>query len=707
MVPATKPPTAAAKSRRRSPSARADTPPPIADPALSWHALDLHLHTPASSDYQEPGVTALDILRRADERGLHAIAFTDHNSVRGFAELWREIEDLEFLEYLKRLEPTEAERLAEYRRLLANVLLLPGFEFTASFGFHILAIFPEGTSVRLMEHLLLLLGVPEDRFGSGEVGATTDVLRAYEILDDHGALVIGAHVNSTHGIAMQGLKFGGQTKIAYTQSEHLHALEVTDLMVGGHRRSTARFFNGTKPEYPRPMHCIQGSDAHRLDRDPQRDTNLGVGDRATEMLLPRVSFAAIKALLGSSDLSLTRPYVHHVEVADPVKDARAVGNTGSQAFHESLSTKRTGFTPVLRDIVALANTDGGTVFVGASPFEKRPVAGVADPATAMSDIEREVGRQISPPLPITVETLESGDKQVLAIRVPRGAEKPYAVDAGGILVRRDGESEAARRDEIVAMVREAATQAGGPATGTPSTMVHRLPSNEIAANGDVGETIDSGATAILVTATDPDGESGRRRGRRGRRPRSLSAPSAATPAVPSSTPPPLPAHAPAASPSERDRSTTRSVRPTQGTAAVSRPLPPAVPSRFEESAEDAPTDGIAPPSGVELLHVFEQDGLTYYSLHDLREEKIVHNVTRDTLHRLWRDAIVDREERVLDEDEVRWRDDYGLWRAYRPRGGELRFNLVYRGGGDFRVFYGVGADELSEPWRSAADDRRR
>ena len=123
----------------------------------------------------------------------------------------------------------------------------------------------------------MVLGVPEDRFGSGEVGATTDVLRAYEILDDHGALVIGAHVNSTHGIAMQGLRFGGQTKIAYTQDPHLHALEVTDLLPATNRRSTARFFSGTKSEYPRRMHCIQGSDAHRLEQDP--DTGVESRDR--------------------------------------------------------------------------------------------------------------------------------------------------------------------------------------------------------------------------------------------------------------------------------------------------------------------------------------------------------------------------------------------------------------------------------------------
>ena len=49
--------------------------------------MDLHLHTPASSDYQEPQATTLDILQRAEARGLDLIAFTDHNTVAGYRRL--------------------------------------------------------------------------------------------------------------------------------------------------------------------------------------------------------------------------------------------------------------------------------------------------------------------------------------------------------------------------------------------------------------------------------------------------------------------------------------------------------------------------------------------------------------------------------------------------------------------------------------------
>lgn len=614
--------------------------------------MDLHLHTPASLDYQEPDVSALDILHRAEERGLDIVAFTDHNSVRGYADLWREIEDLELLEYLKRLQPAEEERLGEYRRLLAKVLLLPGFEFTATFGFHVLAIFPEGTSVRLIEHLLLLLGVPEDRFGSGEVGATSDVLRAYQVLAEHGALVIGAHVNSTHGVAMQGLRFGGQTKIAYTQDPHLHALEVTDLALGEHRRSTARFFSGAKPEYPRRMHCIQGSDAHRLDRDPQRETNLGVGDRATEVLLPEVSFAAIKVLFASEEFDRVRPYEPRIEPDDLIRAARGEGNSAVQAFHENLSTKRTGMTHVLRDVVALANTDGGTVYVGVSAFEKRPVAGVPDAANALAGLATAIDTEIAPPLPVAIETLPSDGKVVLVVRVPPGAEKPYALGPGGIFVRRADESTAASRDEIVALVRAGRSASAAVGSGAVAPLPSPAPTNGRFSTEPEARPADEGSE----TSTS------RRRGRRG----------------------------------GRSRGEERSETPAP--AAVETPNAPAR-ERLAEYVEDAGPDDFAPDSGIEILYTLEQDGQTYYTLRDLRYRQLVHNVTRNTGQRLYRAAIIQREEQEVDEDQVRWHGDFGLWRSYRQRGGERRYHLVYRGGGDPRIFYGVSEEAMDERWR--------
>jgi predicted metal-dependent phosphoesterase TrpH len=108
---------------------------------MQWRTMDLHLHTPASSDYQQPEVTFLDLLQRAEARGLDIIAFTDHNTVAGYRRMREEIQQLELLEKLNRLLPDEEATLREYRRLLDRILVLPGIEFSATFGFHILAIF--------------------------------------------------------------------------------------------------------------------------------------------------------------------------------------------------------------------------------------------------------------------------------------------------------------------------------------------------------------------------------------------------------------------------------------------------------------------------------------------------------------------------------------------------------------------------------------
>jgi hypothetical protein len=193
--------------------------------------MDLHLHTPASSDYRDPGISYLDVLKKAEEKGLDMIAFADHNTVGGYAAMHREIETLTLLEKLGRITNQERETLSEYRRLLDKIVVLPAFEFTATFGFHILGIFPENTSVRKLEYLLLDLNVPEDRMvvGAPDVGSTSDVLRAYAAISAAGGLAIAAHANSSNGVAMQGFPFGGQTKIAYTQDPNLTALEVTDL----------------------------------------------------------------------------------------------------------------------------------------------------------------------------------------------------------------------------------------------------------------------------------------------------------------------------------------------------------------------------------------------------------------------------------------------------------------------------------------------
>lgn len=419
-----------------------------------WHTIDLHLHTPASSDYQQPEVSYLDILQRAEARGLDVIAFTDHNTIAGYRKMTDEIHQLDLLDQLNRLLPNERERLAEYRRLLEKILVIPGVEITATFGFHILALFSPQKPLREIEHLLLNLNIPPSQLdeGSATVGATADVLTVYRLIVQSGGIAIAAHANSSNGVAMRGFNFGGQTKIAYTQDSNLSALEVTDLEQSG-SRTTAAFFNGAKPEYPRRMHCIQGSDAHRLAIDPSRKKNLGIGDRSSDVLLSDVSFEALKDLFAGNDFSRTRPHRHKEEPAfDFIQAALEEGPNIIQDFHESLTVRGGKLYAIVADICAFANTNGGTLYIGLQAEPRKPPTGIPDPEQAISQLEKEINKRISPPLQCTLDTHEVKGKKIIRVLIPRGEDPPYAVDDNKIYVRDEAETGLAVRDEIVGLV---------------------------------------------------------------------------------------------------------------------------------------------------------------------------------------------------------------------------------------------------------------
>jgi hypothetical protein len=430
---------------------------------MQWYRVDLHLHTPASLDYKERDIAYIDILRRAEYRGIDIIAFTDHNSVGGYAAMQAEIERLEFLERTGRALADELRLLAEYRRLLDKVLVLPGFEFTATFGFHVLGIFPPETPLRYLEHILLSLNVPPMVLDTGDpaAGATADVLEAYSLINEAGGLAIAAHANSAHGVAMRGLSFGGQTRIAYTQDKHLHALELTDLHRKG-RNSTLSFFNGTKAEYPRRMHCIQGSDAHSLDTFKEgKNIRYGVGERVTEMLLPERSFQAIKEMVMGTDFSRSRPYSPDHQPYDYILAAREEGESLVQSFHEQMDRNGGKLHAIVADVCAFANTNGGTIYAGISSNKIKPVRGISNPNEAIKELEEEINQLMTPSLSVDIDAQEVQGKTVIRILVPFGEYRPYAINDNRIYVRDEGETNLAVRDEIVNLVRQGLVLAGG------------------------------------------------------------------------------------------------------------------------------------------------------------------------------------------------------------------------------------------------------
>jgi len=201
------------------------------------------------------------------------------------------------------------------------------------------------------------------------------------------------------------------------------------------------------------MHCIQGSDSHRINTDPLRKKNLGVGDRATDVLLPEVSFEALKELFESNDFARTRPHRHTEEPEfDFIHAAVEEGPNIIQDFHEGLTVRGGQRYAILADVCAFANTNGGTLYIGLTADPKKPPSGVPDAEQAVAQLEKELDKRLSPGLSCSIDMHEAGGKKIIVIQVPRGEDPPYAVDDNKIYVRSETETDLAVRDEIVGLV---------------------------------------------------------------------------------------------------------------------------------------------------------------------------------------------------------------------------------------------------------------
>jgi len=621
--------------------------------ATPWRRIDLHIHTPASHDYEEPGRSYLDILKQAERRGLAIIAFTDHNTVNGYRAMLDEIEHLEYLEALGRIRGDELARLNEYRRLTKKILVLPGFEFTATFGFHILGIFPPDKPLRDIEHILINLGVPSAALDGGltEAGATSDVLRAYAAIDAAGGIAIAAHANSTNGVAMRGLNLGGQTRIAFTQDPHLHALEFTDLDRGPN--SSARLFEGTKPEYPRRMIILQGSDAHRVVGSQEHPRRLGVGERTTEVQLAEVSFQALRELFLSQAFHCVRPVFDVLDLPEDPIAALAQAQPGARlALHKALPKRGDRFQGVLCDICAMANGEGGDVLI-AQPAKAGKKSSAQSEATALArDLAAAIEAHIEPRLPLAVHVRNMPDGGLcLHIHIQPGDDAPYALDGERFFVRDSEASRPATRDEIVALARRGYQKA-------PQQPLPKSPQRHV--------------TQPTNHARQPQQT----------RPAPLTQQKAAsTRPVASKTPPPPQPARPAQTPTKRNEE-----KPSVLITA------PAVPA-----STDLP--GL-PKTGVQVLAMEERNGSMHFTVRDLRNNTIIRNVTMKSARDLWHYAITQFAEHPYGPEDVAWRGDRAVL-AGEDRAGRRRYDLALRDAdGRAIVFYGVTTEGLDETWQA-------
>ncbi len=688
-------------------------------PIEAWTRVDLHMHTPGSHDYEQPDKTYLDILRQAERRGLSMIAFTDHNTINGYRSMRREIDMLEMLETSQRIRPDEMSRLAEYRRLLKKVVVLPGFEFTATFGFHILGIFPPDKPLRDIEHVLMQLRVPGEVLDHGltEAGATSDVLTAYQLIDQAGGIAIAAHANSSSGVAMRNMNLGGQTRIAFTQDPHLSAIEFTDLDKGM-RRSTAFMFSGTKAEYPRRMFAIQGSDAHRVIGDPSNPKRLGVGDRATELQMgSEVSFQNLQKLFKSDEFDRARPTFDRLDLPPDRSDlqsARDAGASATVSFHPSLPKKADRFAPVVIDVCGMANGEGGIIYIGCGDRTAKKTVGMPDARKALTELAEAI-TTIKPALAVAVTETELDGKTLLRVQVPVGKSVPYTVGERDFFVRKGAETTPATRDEVVTLVTRA-VEAARAATQAPQ-LSHRQPHRDQRPLQREPRPLQR----------EPQREPQREQQREPRPPqREPQREQQREPRPPQREPQREQQREPRPPQREPQREQQREPRPPQrepqreprgeqqpqsnvGSLQLPRSLQGAAlagmrnSSRQEQRIPETPVEPVpagAPRTGVQVLSMEERSGAIYFTVRDLRNNLIVRNVTMKSARDLWHYAISQYADQPGGPDDIDWKGNRCVL-AGGVRASKMRYDLAMRDEkGSTYVFYGVMQEGLDEGWKS-------
>ena len=191
-----------------------------------WWKFDFHMHTPASSDYREPELSAKDFLLSAMQKHIDCIAITDHDSCA-----WTEILRTE-------LQNIKAENSDLYRELA----IFPGVEVEVFPAIHLLAIFDPQKPVDDISSVI-------SRIQNG--GDQIKFHQAVNLIQHSGGIAIPAHVNDVKGLF--NAVDGSALKNVLDNCDFF-AVEVTD------------------PMYQLPQLCVDmkreftyvmGSDAHK------------------------------------------------------------------------------------------------------------------------------------------------------------------------------------------------------------------------------------------------------------------------------------------------------------------------------------------------------------------------------------------------------------------------------------------------------------
>jgi predicted ATPase len=234
--------------------------------ARFW-AVDLHVHTPASGDAKDEDFgTAADVVQKALDAGLNAIAVADHNTVAWCAPM---------------AEAAEG----------TGLVVLPGFELSTPQG-HLLGVWEEGTASSTIEDVLIRVGIERTRLGDLDVVAGRTMSECAAEIQARGGVAIAAHIDKERGILTQPVQGHVNQLLADP------CIAAFEYVLAGTPAKVAAKLGGTR----RPA-LLQGSDAY--DAALSRHSATGIGIRRTWIKAARPDLCGLRYALEDPDLRVT------------------------------------------------------------------------------------------------------------------------------------------------------------------------------------------------------------------------------------------------------------------------------------------------------------------------------------------------------------------------------------------------------------------
>ena len=149
-------------------------------PGLQFKKFDLHVHTPASHDFDDKGATPEDVVKEALDKDLKGIAVVDHHTG----------ENIDAIKEAANQTP---------------LVIFPGVEICCAGGergIHVIALLDVDKETKHISALLAALGISSDDFGKKDTATTKAPFEVIEIISSppFNGIAVLAHSTSSKGV---------------------------------------------------------------------------------------------------------------------------------------------------------------------------------------------------------------------------------------------------------------------------------------------------------------------------------------------------------------------------------------------------------------------------------------------------------------------------------------------------------------------------